>query len=533
MFGSLKRSRSDVFRMDLRSLAIMRILFSISLLIDLYERSVSFIFTYTDLGPFKRDLVIRTHPQESVSFLFIDGSVEFAVLHFALHVLFIFMLLVGYRTQLASICVFLFHVSLVARLEELTAGGDAISRVYLFCFMFLPLGERMSVDYTLKKLKEKKNEERKSEEHSSVATFGTALFKMQMFILYWMTGVLKSGPTWRRDYTATYYSFSMIQESGWVAQWIALHFEPFLKYATFFVIYWELAGPFLLLFPFGNDVTTYTFALSLVGMHIGMGITLNFVFIGLFIGVPISAAIGIFPSFWWSRFPWLERFFERFFEQIVLRAQSFSRGSVFVLLMWLLRWGKNVFLLFCIFAILRSNYLHHTDEQKMRTEFTGVFLDRIQLGQGWNLFAPDPPTIDCWYIMQVHLTNGTILDIGKFGSWFYPKTFPLAFISKKEVQEMNSDELISLIPTKFIWDYKEPDLSPARARLVRMLLMLEEGEYTAIDMFMSWICKNNADAAFIDYAIASRDIRPGNVRGTARMDQIVYFDCVNDKRIKV
>jgi len=74
------------------------------------------------------------------------GSVELVGALFAVQALVAVALLVGYRTRIASVLVWLLWASLHARMPLVLNGGDTLLRLVLFWAMFAPMGARFSVD---------------------------------------------------------------------------------------------------------------------------------------------------------------------------------------------------------------------------------------------------------------------------------------------------------------------------------------------------------------------------------------------------
>ena len=54
--------------------------------------------------------------------------------------LFAAMLMVGYRTRLATITTWILHLAVIERLPSITGGGDNLMRYLLLWSMFVPLG---------------------------------------------------------------------------------------------------------------------------------------------------------------------------------------------------------------------------------------------------------------------------------------------------------------------------------------------------------------------------------------------------------
>ncbi|MDY7080948.1 MAG: HTTM domain-containing protein, partial [Halobacteria archaeon] len=76
----------------------------------------------------------------------LSGDAWFQVLLFVVASVFALMLVVGYRTKVATVVSLVLLVSLHLRNPVILNGGDSLLRRLLFIGIFLPLGEQWSVD---------------------------------------------------------------------------------------------------------------------------------------------------------------------------------------------------------------------------------------------------------------------------------------------------------------------------------------------------------------------------------------------------
>src|SRR5689334_6412525 len=109
------RPFSRLFAIDYRSLAAFRIVFSAILLCDLYFRLDGFAFFYSDDGSWPRSLAMSYEGPAGWSLHFLNGTAEFQALLFAVTAAACLALLLGWRTKLMSILVWLLYVSLQRR----------------------------------------------------------------------------------------------------------------------------------------------------------------------------------------------------------------------------------------------------------------------------------------------------------------------------------------------------------------------------------------------------------------------------------
>src|SRR5687767_13442614 len=134
------------FELDLRSLGLARIAFAILILVDLSLRSLDLVAHYTDSGLLPRIAIIE-HPYSrwDWSLHLMNGSWQIQALLFLIAAVFAILLLLGYHTRLATIVSWALMVSLNSR-NPLIVVGDTLFRALLFWAIFLPWGNRLSID---------------------------------------------------------------------------------------------------------------------------------------------------------------------------------------------------------------------------------------------------------------------------------------------------------------------------------------------------------------------------------------------------
>ena len=145
MYGRLAAALKRRVTIDTRSLAVFRIFAGVLIIADVLLRLRNFRFFYTDDGVMPVSLAQElTH--EYASIFFISGSPSVTFVLFMLHLLVGVALVLGYHTRVVAVLAFVFVVSLDLRMPLATSYADILFRHLLFWGMFLPLGERFSLD---------------------------------------------------------------------------------------------------------------------------------------------------------------------------------------------------------------------------------------------------------------------------------------------------------------------------------------------------------------------------------------------------
>ena len=142
--GEATRRRLGV---DTRALAAFRVAVGCVLLADLAYRARSLRAFYTDNGAVPRSLAAALYPTlSSLSLHALSRAARLQRLLFAVAAVLAVLLVVGYRTRLVAAGSWLLLASLQFRNYLVLNGGDTVLLVALFLALFLPLGERWSVD---------------------------------------------------------------------------------------------------------------------------------------------------------------------------------------------------------------------------------------------------------------------------------------------------------------------------------------------------------------------------------------------------
>ena len=280
----------ELFGADLRSLAVFRVVLALLVLADLANRATDLYPHYSDLGVLPRTaLVEQVLSPWAFSLNLMNGMPFFQALLFGVAALAALGLLVGYRTRLMTIVVWVLLLSLHMRNPLVNGAESPMLRMLLFWGMLLPLGAYWSVDRA-----KKAAVARVSPRFLSQATVGLFL---QIAFVYWFTAALKSGPEWRADGTALYYALSLEQISTQTGQYL-LNFPDLLHVMTFATFGLEAIGPFLLFCPFFTGPVRTAGVLAFVGLHFGIWLTMD---IGIFPWISAFCMVCFLPGWFWDR----------------------------------------------------------------------------------------------------------------------------------------------------------------------------------------------------------------------------------------
>jgi len=215
-----------VFSIDLRSLALLRILLALLLLVDLILRIPTMQMFYTDAGVLPRTQWLAVNNKWYLSFHAASGALWWQIVLFFLAAIFAIGLLLGYRTRLMNFLSWVLLASLLNRNEMVLQGGDILLVLMAFWGMFLPLGAKWSIDAALQpEHRLNPNQLRfvpeKAQLYFSVATVAVIF---QVLFLYFFTALLKTGAPWRFPFEAAHYTLEI------------QHFATMLPFYFYFIL---------------------------------------------------------------------------------------------------------------------------------------------------------------------------------------------------------------------------------------------------------------------------------------------------------
>lgn len=281
----------EIFAVDLRTLALLRIGLAVMILADLVLRARDLRAHYTDFGIMPRAVIGDFMHPASFSLHLLNGSAWYQGGLFVLAGLMALTLLVGYRTRLAIIVSWLLLVSLQMRNSMILSGEDHLLVLLTFWAMFLPIGARYSVDAALDS-----SGEVRANRFVSIA--GAALL-VQGMSMYFFSALLKSDARWVPDGTAVYFALQLDYLVTPLALWFR-QFETLMQGLTFYVWWLELVGPVLIFSPLFFRPLRAVLQLLFMSMHFGFFLFLQ---IGLFPFISILMNLTFTQGWVWD---WLE-----------------------------------------------------------------------------------------------------------------------------------------------------------------------------------------------------------------------------------
>ena len=267
---------------DTRSLAAFRIFAALLIIGDVLSRSRNFHFYYTDDGAVSQELAERFTRADAFSIFFYTSDPDVIAGLFILHVLIAFLLLIGYKTRIALIISFLFVVSLDYHNPFVLSYADTLFRMLLFWSIFLPLGERWSIDAL----------QRDRPPRGSVAGLATFAIMTQMIFMYFVNAMNKfPSDRWHSGDAAII--VMGIDEMTYLIGNFMRNFPVFLQIGGRMWFYLLVVSPLLLLL-YGR--ARYPMLVALAGGHLSFALTVR---IGAFAYVAlVGLLVFVQPRLW-------------------------------------------------------------------------------------------------------------------------------------------------------------------------------------------------------------------------------------------
>ncbi|SHK83127.1 Vitamin K-dependent gamma-carboxylase [Reichenbachiella agariperforans] len=365
--------------MDLRSLAVFRMLLGVFVLLDLWVRFEDLEMFYTDDGVLQSADVLKMYGSIHAWY----GTADWQYFLFGLTALFSLMIALGFFTKWATVATYVLIVSLQLRNPAVNNAGDLLLACVLCLSIFLPIAKVWSMD-----ARRKPTDLESQFGFSSPWTF---LFLLQLILMYSMAGMSKNNGTWNFDGLGIFYSMNLHTYAKKSALFLLGYswLMWLLNYATLFLerfLWWGL------LIPKYRGIMRAVLVISYVLFHFGL---FWFMELGMFPWLGMILWVAVIPSGFWEWFTRRDRS-SKIWDKYNIEFQSHWRG----------RWSfiaASLFLFVMIYSGMRSKKVIPYQTHLSR------FVRQSRLNQSWNLFG-GPKKSDGWLVIEAQLSDGTWVD---------------------------------------------------------------------------------------------------------------------------
>lgn len=396
----------SLFTLDLRSIAVFRVMFGSIMLFDIVSRIPYAELFLSDYGALSRsDLLAVMDRPWAFSVYMMFGETSQVVFLLLVNACLAILLVFGLWTRFASVACWVMLLSLQHRNPLILNGGDTLFSIYAFWMMFLPLNARWSIDSLLAKREGTAFVLHDGNRYLGVP--GAAIILQTVFV-YLFTVILKTGSLWASGDVVSYVirNQSLIKRAAlWLQDFESWH--VFLSRGTY---HWEWFGCLLLFFPFANWVTRSIAIVGYAAMHIGFGVVLD---LGIFVPVSIMGWIILAPAQWWDFFGQ----YRNLLSSLQGRADPFAavagylpfRGGKLIEPKQIAAIMTGLAIIMALVWNLRG--LPESNVKKWIPDSVSNTFYVLKLRQKWSMFAPNPSQYSHWFVMEAQFANGDSVDL--------------------------------------------------------------------------------------------------------------------------
>jgi hypothetical protein len=399
---------------DSRSLALFRIAIGLLIIGDVLARASTFGLFYTEDGVVPQVLAESRTVDGAFSFFYFTQDSTVIALLFLIHAIVAIQLIIGYKTTFAMILSFLFVISLDHHNPLVLSHADTLFRLITFWAIFLPLGERWSVDAL----------QRDRDPRPQIASLGTAAILIQIVHMYTLNGFYKvTGEHWNTG-EATPLIFGLDDMTYFLAE--PMRQFPLMLEVLGTIWYFMLLISILLIFLLGR--VRVGLALMFFMAHFSFTVTVR---IGSFGWIAMGAILLFLPTVFWDDLQSIVRRLglqNRLVDPVHRALTSFGTRAASSLpplrppitIPDSVRVSAyDIGVSFLIMAILVFptlwimadegiiNRATTTVEARVESEFRKIGVRQ----SNWTVFAPSPRTVDRYYVFPARTVDGELLDV--------------------------------------------------------------------------------------------------------------------------
>ena len=406
-----------VLGVDVRSLALFRILLGGVIVYDLGIRFSSLNAHYTDNGILTR-AVLREISENPliISVNMLGGSEIWQALIFVSAACFAVLVILGYRTRLSTILCAILILSIHVRNPFLNNLGDWFLLNLLFWSTMLPLGATFSLDANIRGKSEFVNPT-----CLSVASMGMTF---QVLALYFFSVYYKISPVWHAEGSAVYYALSLDRLVTSAGEWVLTSLPEWLSLLTNGTLFLEKWGPLLLFVPFFTIPLRIGVVFCFTLFHVGLMLTLE---LGIFPWICIAAWMLFLPGKVWDFF-----LSESVSPEDKVGKVVKGHGDLKI------NWLETLIAIFLLLVMISSNLLHSGKMSEAYYErgykYVEPLVNSFNLRQRWNMFSPHPSKQDGWFLVVGVKDNGTLVNLTDGGSridWRRPRDISRTYINQR------------------------------------------------------------------------------------------------------
>jgi hypothetical protein len=389
----------------------MRIAISLVLLGDLVIRSLSIKAFFTNEGVLPVQ-VLKDYNWNPYYFSFhaLSGDLWWQIVLVIINSACVIALLIGYRYRFFTFICWVFLTSLQNRNPFILQGGDDLIRLLLFWAIFLPWGERYSI-------------QKQSSYSNTYYSFANVGYVFLIASVYFFSALLKTSTEWHKEGTAMYYALSLDQIRLPLGTFI-YQFPGLMKFLTWFVYYIEVFAPIFLILPIQNKTFRLIGIVLIALLHFGIGASL---YVGLFFVFGLTSLIGLLPEKilnWYELKRWKTN-------SVYHLSDEQSESNIYI---DIAKTIKNFFL-GMVFSFCLMLNLSNVQKFPFTLEINFIHFGNIfRLEQNWGMFAPYILKDDGFLVFLGFTKDNRYIDIrrdGQEASFQKPNSIVIEFESDR------------------------------------------------------------------------------------------------------
>jgi len=403
---------------DTRALAAFRMLMGLLIVGDVIARSRNFSFYYTDGGVLSASLTQQLTSDGAFSVFYYTSDPTVMAGVFVVTALVGVVLALGYQTRVMTVVAFLLVISFDHQNALVTSYADLLFRLLLFWAIFLPLGERWSID-AVHAASDSGEESADSGPRKMVVGLASAAILAQMITMYVVNGVHKAqSDMWGTTDVAPL--VLGIDEMTFLLGDFMRQFPTLLGYGGVLWYYMMLTAWALVIL---RGKARIAFVGLFVGGHLSFAVTVR---IGAFAYVALAGLLLFLPPSFWNV---VERRGRQIWLSLAARTgASVSRESIGRRVASLpspriespvadrgVRVALTVILMVGVLAVLvvpAVGVAPVADDVDGTHDSIDATVDALSIDQpAWSVFAPSPRTSDRYYVVAAMTEDGEEYDL--------------------------------------------------------------------------------------------------------------------------
>lgn len=375
---NLFNRKNPLLWVDTRSLSLFRIILGFSILYNLVVIKLSYIHEL--IGSHALFTVEEwkfLNGFNALNFFYFYHEDWFVSLILGLTIILAIAYTIGFYSRLVSIMLFILLYNIQSSISAFIYGYDFYTQHLLFFSLFLPLDNHFSL---LKKLNIQSNQVK-------VDFYFSILILFQICLVYFNTGIVKSGISWHQGFATKMMSMDL-WNSRFLSSFLANN--DWISYPlNYFTLIFECLAPVLIFVPIKRYLGRYLFILILVLFHISVFFTLD---VANFSITGIAAAALLLPSNFWSN--------NLFSIQPSNHIQSFGKLSKYwMILVITLCMYKSIFF-YLQWGPFRKEQWNYNIYKSLSAYNVQNPLKLSFLTQNWKMFSPNPPVRVGWFTIE-------------------------------------------------------------------------------------------------------------------------------------